>query len=72
MKRFAPIVGTVASFLAFIYSLLGIVMAMWISAVPGNSPEHVRSNYIFWICCAVVTLLLTTFGTLYLLGRNRS
>ena len=70
MKKSLLILGTVVCFLGFLFSLAGIAMAIWISAVPGNSPEFVRFNFIFWVTCTVVTLLLTVLGVLVLLGMK--
>jgi hypothetical protein len=40
-------------------------MAYWVAAVPGNSPEHIRLNFIVWIPAAIAFAAAT--GVLFFL-----
>jgi hypothetical protein len=66
----------VASGLATLYSLGGIVMAYWVAAIPGQSPEQIRLNFAFWvpttlIFIAVVGLFLYRLVRHYKQTRRR-
>lgn len=65
-------VALLGSALAFAYALLGLVMAGWISAVPGNSPAHVRLNFIFWASAASVTFVLSAYLLFRLLRLGKT
>jgi hypothetical protein len=62
MKRKSAIAGMVLSALAAIYSLLGVMMAYWLAAVPGNSPEHVRLNFLVWVPATVAFLVMLAYS----------
>ena len=59
MKRRLVIVGLVFSILAALYSLGGVMVALWVSAVPGNSPEHIRLNFLIWVPATIVFSVLS-------------
>jgi hypothetical protein len=69
MSKPSNIIGLVLSALAFVYSLMGVAMAYWVAAVPGNMPEHIRLNFLVWVPASVVTFALTVFF-LYRLARG--
>lgn len=54
-------IAALSSGLVFLYGLAGIAMAYWISAVPGNSPERVRFNLVFWLFASVISLVSTMY-----------
>jgi len=64
------IVALVLSVLAFLYSLMGVAMAYWVAAVPGNTPEHIRLNFLVWVPASVVTFALMVFFASRLLRRS--
>jgi len=59
--------GTDSGVLRFLYSLTGVAMAYWVAAVPGNTPGHVRLNFVVRVPAAVVTfgLVLSFAGQLF-------
>lgn len=63
--------GPVAASLAFLYSLLGVARAYWVAAVPGNRPEHVRINPLFWASASIVTLATTVWCGVRLFAADR-
>lgn len=63
------IIALVVSLLAFVFSLLGVAMAFWVAAVPGNTPEHVRLNFLVWVAALMVTLGFTLFFAFRLVIR---
>lgn len=65
------ILALIVSLLAFVYSLLGIAMALWVAEVPGNSAEHVRLNFLVWAPASAVTLGLVLFFAIRLGTRGR-
>jgi hypothetical protein len=56
LGRLLQIGGLVIALLAFLYSLAGIAMAYWVAALPNQTPEHVRLNFIVWVPAALLTL----------------
>ena len=59
MKRPARVAGLVFSIVAALYSLLGVAMAVWVAGVPGNTPGHVRLNFLVWVPATVVFTALS-------------
>lgn len=70
MSKSLTIIAFVLSVLAFVYSLLGIAMAYWVAAVPGNTPEHIRLNLIVWVPAAIITFGLSVFLVFRLATRS--
>ena len=70
MRRPLIIVALVLSVLAFLYSLMGVAMAYWVAAVPGNSPEGIRLNFLVWVPASVVTFALIVFFASRLVWRS--
>lgn len=50
-------IGFGVSILFTLYSLAGIAMAYWVAAVPGNTPEHIRLNFLFWIPITILCFM---------------
>ncbi len=67
MSKSLTIIALVLSVLAFVYSLMGIAMAYWVAAVPGNTPEHIRLNFMVWVPASIITFTLSVF-LVYRLG----
>jgi hypothetical protein len=64
MPKPLTILALVLSVLAFLYSLMGVAMAYWVAAVPGNTPEHIRLNFLAWVPASVITFgLIVFFGS---------
>jgi hypothetical protein len=70
-KRLLLSICLVVSAIAFLYSQMGIAMAYWVAAVPGNSPEHIRLNFLVWIPAALVTCALCVWLGSRLTGSSR-
>jgi hypothetical protein len=70
MSKSLTIIALVLSLLAFVYSLLGIAMAYWVVAVPGNTPEHIRLNFLVWVPASIITLALSVFLVFRLATRS--
>jgi ABC-type transport system involved in multi-copper enzyme maturation permease subunit len=62
--------GLIFFLMALLYSLSGIAMAYWLSAVPGNTEERIRYNLIFWATCTVVCISINFF-LIYLLRKGK-
>jgi hypothetical protein len=69
MKRPLYIAGLVFSVLAAIYSFLGIMMAFWVAQVPGNSPQHIRLNFLVWVPATVAFSFLAALFAYKLVQR---
>jgi hypothetical protein len=69
MKRPLYIAGLVVSVLAAIYSFLGIMMAFWVAQVPGNSPQHIRVNFLVWLPATATFFLLAVLFAYKLMQR---
>jgi hypothetical protein len=54
MKRPLVIFGLILSASATGYSILGVIMAYWVAAVPGNSPNRIRLNFLVWVPATVI------------------
>jgi hypothetical protein len=70
MSKALNIVGLVVSATAFVYSLLGIAMAHWVAAVPANTPEHIRLNFMVWVPASIITFALNMFFVFRLATRS--
>jgi hypothetical protein len=72
MKRIGYIVGAIIALLGLLYSLTGIAMAIWVSALPNVSLERVRLDFRVWVSAtAVCSVLLATFTVLMFRDRRR-
>jgi hypothetical protein len=72
MKRSAgAVAGLLLSILGLLYSLMGIAMAYWVAALPNQSAEHVRLNFVVW-CSAtsVCAVLVGVFGCAIARGKS--
>jgi hypothetical protein len=73
MKRTGYIFGLVITVLGLLYSLTGIAMAIWVSALPNVSPERVRLDLLVWVSATALCFgLSVTFTVLIFLDRRRS
>jgi hypothetical protein len=70
MPKPLTIVALILSVLAFLYSLMGVAMAYWVAAVPGNTREHIRLYFLVWVPASVVTFVLIVFFTSRLVRRS--
>lgn len=70
MSKFLNIIALSLSALACLYSLMGIAMAYWVAAVPGNTPEHIRLNFLVWVSASVVTFALIVFFVFRLASQS--
>lgn len=70
MSFYAHIVVLVLSVIALVCSLMGIAMAYWVAAVPGNSPEDVRLNFVVWTTASVLSSGSTVFFAYRLVARS--
>jgi hypothetical protein len=70
MPKLLIIVALILSVLAFIYSLIGVAMAYWVAAVPGNTREHIRLNFLVWVAASVVTFASIVFFASRLVRRT--
>ena len=58
MKKSLLVIGLVMSVPLSLYSCGGITMAYWVAALPGQSPEHIRLNFLVWIPATILSLAL--------------
>lgn len=71
MSRTFTIFLLLLSTLAFLYSLMGIALAYWIAAVPGNSPQRIWFNLIFWSLSSLATFVVSVALFVRLLKPRR-
>jgi hypothetical protein len=49
------------SILAFLYCLGGVAMACWVAALPGNTPQHIRLNFLVWVPASLFTFAVSIY-----------
>ena len=52
-------IGIVISVLASLYSVMGIAMAYWLSAVPGISHERVTADLAVWVPATIICVAIS-------------
>ena len=71
MSKSLAILAIAVSVAAFFYSLMGVAMAYWVAAVPGNTPERVRLNFAVWVPAALLTFAVSVVLAVRLARRGK-